>query len=103
MAGIRTVVDTYQNGANWYRKWSDGFIEQGGRSGTIATDGIAYTLNFLQSFTNTNYFLTYRPISTSAATLVFFCLSDTNRTVSSAKIYAYSTYCSGNYWYACGY
>ena len=25
-----TVVQTWRSGASWYRKWSDGFIEQGG-------------------------------------------------------------------------
>lgn len=29
-----TLVETWSSGANWYRKWSDGWIEQGG-SGTI--------------------------------------------------------------------
>lgn len=27
---LRTVVSTYQSGTSWYRKWSDGWIEQGG-------------------------------------------------------------------------
>lgn len=28
--GIRTVTETYVNGTNWYRVWSDGWTEQGG-------------------------------------------------------------------------
>lgn len=28
--GIRTVVETYSNGKSWYRKYSDGWVEQGG-------------------------------------------------------------------------
>ena len=27
---VRTVIETYVNGTNWYRVWSDGFVEQGG-------------------------------------------------------------------------
>ena len=27
---VRYVIDTYNDGTNWYRKWSDGWIEQGG-------------------------------------------------------------------------
>lgn len=27
---MKQVIDTYDNGVNWYRRWSDGWIEQGG-------------------------------------------------------------------------
>jgi len=55
-AGIRTVTDTYKNGANWYRKWSDGFIEQGG---TIAVSNT--TVQLIIPFTNTNYSVQANP------------------------------------------
>ena len=48
--GIRTVVETYRNGLNWYRVWSDGWIEQGG-----ATAGGGTTTNFIKQFADTNY------------------------------------------------
>ena len=47
--GIRTVIETYQNGNNWYRVWSDGWIEQGGQV-TPASPSVAYTVNFLKPF-----------------------------------------------------
>ncbi len=28
---IRYILDTYNDGTNWWRKWSDGWIEQGGQ------------------------------------------------------------------------
>lgn len=31
------VVTTYQNGTSWYRKWSDGWVEQGGKITTTGT------------------------------------------------------------------
>ena len=48
-AGIRTIVETYQNGTSWYRVYSDGWCEQGGH----ATSQGAVTL--LKPFLNMNY------------------------------------------------
>ncbi len=47
------IVETYKNGASWYRIWSDGWIEQGGITSQTNT-----TINFLKSFSNTNYIFT---------------------------------------------
>lgn len=49
------LVDSYQSGVNWYRKWSDGWIEQGGWQGTLSTN-VTVTLN--TPFTTTNYTVT---------------------------------------------
>lgn len=48
--GIRTVTEAYVNGTEWYRVWSDGWIEQGGFSPSGS-----YIVNFLKPFTNANY------------------------------------------------
>ena len=45
------VIQNYVSGANWYRIWSDGWIEQGGRA--QLTD--SWTITFPKAFTNTNY------------------------------------------------
>ena len=29
---VRYVIDAYNDGTNWYRKWSDGWLEQGGQT-----------------------------------------------------------------------
>ena len=44
------VVENYKNGNNWYRVWSDGWIEQGG-----ATAGGGTTTTLLKQFADTNY------------------------------------------------
>ena len=31
-SGVETVVEHWHEGTEWYRVWSDGFIEQGGIS-----------------------------------------------------------------------
>ena len=51
---VRTVVETYTNGTNWYRIWSDGFCEQGGRKNHTSSD-TTQTVNLLKAYKNTNY------------------------------------------------
>ena len=52
-AGIRTVVETWSNGANWYRVWSDNWCEQGGHA-TVSKQGLT-TISLLKTLANTNY------------------------------------------------
>lgn len=47
------VIQNYVSGYNWYRVWSDGWIEQGGR--VYMNNAINQTLNFNKAFTTTNY------------------------------------------------
>ena len=52
--GIRTVVETYQNGVSGYRVWSNGFIEQWGRyTGSFFDTNVSVAL--LRNFSNINY------------------------------------------------
>jgi hypothetical protein len=44
------IIETYVNGTSWYRVWSDGWCEQGGR---VTATGA--TVNFLKPFKDTNY------------------------------------------------
>ena len=43
------------DGTKWYRKYSDGYIEQGGCLRLAPTNDPYYSINFLFPFTNTNY------------------------------------------------
>lgn len=54
--GIRTVIEAYSNGTNWYRVWSDGWCEQGGKTYCAASQWT--TINFLKVFADTNYEVT---------------------------------------------
>ena len=45
------ITSTYHSGASWYRVWSDGFIEQGGKSGAGGT----VTVTLPKAFTTTQY------------------------------------------------
>ena len=54
------VTTSWRSGANWWRKWSNGWIEQGGAGTTVNGDGQS-TLTFNTSFSNTNYSITMGP------------------------------------------
>lgn len=99
---VHTLAASWTSGANWYRKYSDGWIEQGGLIG--ARSGRDFAVTFHTAFTNTNYTLTYgsstgsvgngsqsdRIIWSSRTTTGFtFQRTDSNATYAS--------------WYACGY
>ena len=47
------IVETYKNGAEWYRKYSDGVIEQGGALSGLSRN-VRTTFNFITPFTNAN-------------------------------------------------
>ena len=49
------VVESYHNGTEWYRIYSDGWIEQGGRFYNNAD--VENTISFLKPFKNTDYSL----------------------------------------------
>lgn len=46
------VVDSYQNGTDWYRVYSDGWIEQGG---SVTSNSSLVTYNFHHPFTTMTY------------------------------------------------
>lgn len=56
----KRVVENYVNGASWYRVHSDGWIEQGGKTGIISTaPSPGVLVNFIKTFSNTNYVLKF--------------------------------------------
>lgn len=88
------VVQNYVNGTSWYRVWSDGWIEQGGR-----ITGNHPTVTLLKNFSNTNY--TAFAIQTGDGEY------DSNIRVHTITTSGFIIYCN-NYtgekiWYACGY
>ena len=45
------IIETYRNGSEWYRLWSDGWCEQGG---IIAKAHLA-TIDLIKNYPDTNY------------------------------------------------
>lgn len=54
----RTVIETYSNGTSWYRIWSDGWCEQGGRVQTPSHQYGQTTVDLLKTMADKNYSIT---------------------------------------------
>lgn len=52
------VIQNYVSGANWYRIWSDGWIEQGGTTNSNTTSD-DFQITLLKPMSNTNYYANY--------------------------------------------
>ena len=107
-AGNAWVVESYRNGTEWYRVWSDGWLEQGGR----ITDSRA-TLTFLKPFANANYYINALP--TGKGSWGGLSLQAVNRTAISTELWCtisnsgvainnwqYNNNVIHPVWYACG-
>jgi hypothetical protein len=64
LAEVQCVVETYRNGSSWYRVWSDGWCEQGGKV-TIAVDS-SETVTLMKEYADTNYSVFVQSAQTSS-------------------------------------
>lgn len=94
----RIVTATWRNGKNWYTKYSDGWIEQGGQM-TMPDNN--YDLTFNTPFTTTDY--TFLAIKTDITGGYQYDAINgfTNRTVTGGHVYSFNK--GINDWRACGY
>lgn len=95
------ITATGQSGTSWYRKYSDGWIEQGGNFTCPADSFVKIT--YLSAFANTNYSL-LATARNSEGDRIFAKTKNINTTY--AEIGSFSS--SGTFgtdisWYACGY
>ena len=105
--GIRTVVETYKNGSEWYRIWSDSWIEQGGATSTPAAQQ-AVRITFLKPFTvQDSYFVGMLPFvgNNLVNSLPTPAVQVRQKTYMDCSVGSYDSrlgaiaFC----WYACGY
>lgn len=96
-AGNAWVVETYRNGTEWYRVWSDGWLEQGG----MAESAAKTTVTFLKPFTNKCVGAWAQAWGTSGS---IYAYSIYHTDVTSMVIYANGA-ATGyqKQWFACGY
>jgi hypothetical protein len=102
----KRIIETWNEGTEWYRIWSDGWIEQGGTTGLI-TSGNSYnskTITFKKSFTNTNYTFTscankYSTENGLGTAYPPFIFTKNNTSIIIGKY----SWTDGIDWYACGY
>ena len=99
-APVHTLVATWRSGASWYRKWSDGFIEQGGDYRNKA-DWKFNTITLHTAFATTNYFVVGQEWQYQGSS------NDhkPNNMLKSKSTTSFSleTFNPGSLWYACGY
>ena len=97
---MKYVIESGSNDNGWYRKWSDGFIEQWN---VLTSNQKNQTINLPISFSNTTYyvnFIQYRPNASSAGWNYHYVVR-TSITKSSFQINVADA--DGISWYACGY
>ena len=95
------ITETYVGGQTWYRKWSDGWIEQGGQA--TASSGVG-TLNFTKPFLTTNYlFLTHTKTGKTDYTVRNTAEVLGTRTTTGINITGTPSFTNSYTWYACGY
>lgn len=95
------IKSFYVSGTSWYRVWSDGWIEQGGRSGRSGYAVIPVT--FLKPFTSTNYSVIVT--NTNIENAPTKSGNDNNDTVGSFTKTGFSLITDSNFatqWYAFG-
>ena len=87
-AGIDFVVESYQNGTNWYRLYKSGWVEQGGIANNMAS-GIA-SVTFLKQFSNTDYTCVGNAAQTGTGFYQSNPVNIINKTVSSMDLRVYN-------------
>ncbi|WAW06073.1 phage tail protein [Oxalobacter formigenes] len=95
---VRYVIDAYNDGTNWYRKWSDGWLEQGG---ILAAENRSITLIFLLPFLDNKYSISKNIGSNLGTTASDAGVSFQSLTQTSAITVQSTNYLSSR-WYACG-
>lgn len=96
-ANVAVVVQNYKSGTTWYRVWSDGWIEQGGRTSARSANG-DQTITYPKAFSDTNYTVITSNIGNSQENESGAIHT---MTISSCTVYAWAG-CQTS-WYACGY
>ncbi len=77
------LVESYHNGTEWYRVYSDGWIEQGGEF----TQSSPFTLTFPKAFTTTSYVISLNASDTTPDDNNLSVTSWKNKTATGVKIY----------------
>lgn len=96
------LVESWRSGQNWYKKWSNGFIEQGGFDGTSFAGSTGRTVTFNVEMTtvcNVVPVLYGAYTSNSTGVTNITAVTSTTFTVKGSN----GVTNKGVYWEACGY
>lgn len=92
------LVEAWHSGSSWYRKYSDGWIEQGGEFTKHRDTNI--TVSFPVAFRDTNYTIATSQYSNSSGNAPVCSFTDKTKT---GITHNYGTWGSKWGWFACGY
>lgn len=92
------ITETWRSGDSWIRRYSDGFIEQGGSG---KEPGTSYTITFNTPFATTQY--TALAINSFNGSSEYYGVSITNRATTNISVKTGGTGRNTYLWYACGY
>lgn len=101
------VVTTYKNGLNWYRIWSDGWIEQGGFAETSSVN-VVQGVTFLTPFSD-NAYTSFATVDSFDGDGYNYFATTAQDDSTGAKLTIYTRGYAGTvtakrcHWYACGY
>jgi hypothetical protein len=95
-----TVVESYRNGTEWYRVWSDGWVEQGGSATYEGLSGT--TITFFHPFSDTNFYMSMPDYGGGSESVYYNHTSIRNKAATNCKIYAGCIESISIQWYACG-
>ena len=94
LSECQVIIETYHNEGDWYRIWSDGWIEQGG----IKTSTSQTNITLLKQFSDANYTVT------GAITDSTYATGDNSIVIGNISSSGFTIYSvSKTRWYACGY
>lgn len=105
------IVETWHSGTEWYRVWSDGWIEQGGTLTWTASHTQVASVVLNKAMTTANYDIQItptgnKPSSTGRSSCQFAEYYDVSTTAFGFCVGAHTAsyvYGTGMKWYACGY
>lgn len=98
-SNIDYVVESYNDGTNWYRVYKSGWIEQGGCA-SVTGNTVLATINLPKPMKDANYIVLQTPITTSNAASSDGYISVQGVTSTSFKIYIWKKI--SKHWYVCG-
>lgn len=98
-AGNAWVVETYRNGTEWYREWSDGWIEQGGAA--VSSSGTGKLVTLLKPFADKNYTIVGQAVESGSTFRNGSTTDVVNKTATSFRIGIYGSGANNN-WIAMG-
>ena len=96
------ITETYSSGTDWYRIYSDGWCEQGGRLTASGSSG-TIVVSLLQNYRDANYTIIAEAIQSSSSGNGGHSIDDTAITVSSFEFQWNAMGLTGIYWRTAGY